>query len=163
MYVRITLFLVLAAGSLPVFADADYVTRRKIEPARFDEFVGVLTTELRAGGRFEYVTVAERDRIDAALARMDRVLEGKRTIAELDEREKVAVFNAQEEINAILTKRDSERLVCQRRETVGSHRKETVCETYGEKMARSRGSRERANELNRRIQQCDADGRCRSG
>lgn len=154
MHLRLRLMSAMLLVAGPVLADADYVGRRKIEPARFGELVDVLSQEMRAGGRFEYVSAAERARIDAALARIGAVLEGKRTLAELRDPERVAVFNAQEEVNGILARRDRERLVCEHRKTVGSHRKTTVCETYGERMARIKGSRERVDGLNRRIQAC---------
>ena len=151
---RIPLFVAMFAFCGAALADAEYVTRRKIEPARFAELSTVLETEMRTGGRFEYVTLAERARIDGALQRMGEVMHGKRGLGELSERERVAVFNAQEEINGILTKRDGERLICANKQMVGSHRKFTVCETYAERMARIKGSREQADDLNKRIQQC---------
>src|SRR5687768_3231289 len=109
---------------------------------------------MRTGGRFAWVTPAERSRIDTTLERMAGVLAGKRSLADLNDNERVIVFNGQEEVNGILAKRDSERLVCQRRLLPGSHRKETVCETYGEQMARIKGSRENIERNNRRVQAC---------
>ena len=147
------LFLLLAAGA-GVSAAEPYVTRAKVEPASFTQLVVLLGVEMREGGRFAWVTPAERARIDAELEQMGRVLEGKRSIAELTEAERVRVFNSQEVVNGILAKRDSERLVCQRRLLPGSHRKETVCETYGEQMARIKGSRENIERNNRRVQAC---------
>ena len=151
---RIPLFVAMIAFCGAASADADYVTRRKIEPAQFGELATALEAEMRTGGRFEYVTLAERARIDDALQRMGEVLHGKRGLGDLSERERVAVFNAQEEINGILTRRDGERLICANKEMIGSHRKFTVCETYAERMARTKNSREQADELNRRVQQC---------
>ena len=147
------LLLLLAAAGIATAAEP-FVTRAKVEPASFMQLVAVLETEMRAGGRFAWVTPAERSRIDAALERMARILAGKRSLADLGERERVLVFNAQEEVNGILARRDSERLVCERRLLPGSHRKETVCETYGEKMARIKGSRENIERNNRRVQVC---------
>ena len=46
---------------------------------------------------------------------------------------------------------------------MGSNRRDTVCETYAEQQSRSRNARFRADELNRRVQQCDENGRCTSG
>lgn len=144
----------LAASSGALAADEPYVTRTKIEPARFGELASALATELHTGGRFEWTTPPERAAVEAALARMAARLEGRRTLAELGEDERIALYNDQEEINAILARRDSERRVCERRALVGSHRKETVCETYGQRMARIKGSRDRMDELNRRVQRC---------
>jgi hypothetical protein len=147
------LCLLLAAGAASAEEKA-YVTRAKVEPASFPALAAILHAEMRTGGRFAYVTPEERARIDAALERMARMLAGKRSLADLTEVERVAVFNGQEEVNGILAKRDAERLVCQRRLLPGSHRKETVCETYGDQMARIKGSRENIERNNRRVQVC---------
>lgn len=163
MAARIALLVLFLGACGAASAGETYVTKKKIEPAHFDALVETLDGEMRAGGRFEHVSLAERARIHAAVSRMRQVLHGRQSIDELREHERVAVFNAQEEINGILTRRDGERLVCERRPLPGSHRKETVCETYAERMARQRGSRQRANELNRRIQQCNESGVCVSG
>ena len=163
MAVRIAMLVLFLGACGAASAGETYVTKKKIEPAHFDALVDTLDGEMRAGGRFEHVSLTERASIDAALGRMRKVLGGKQSISELRDHERVAVFNAQEEINGILTRRDGERLVCERRPLPGSHRKETVCETYAERMARQRGSRDKANELNRRIQQCNAAGVCVSG
>ncbi|HVF35379.1 MAG TPA: hypothetical protein VND91_08650 [Candidatus Saccharimonadia bacterium] len=144
----------LLLGGLALAGPEPYLTRTKVEPARFGQLVEVLRDEMEPGGRFAYVTREERTRVETSLARMQEVLHGKASLADLDERERIAVLNAQEEVNAILTKRDSERLVCDRRLLPGSHRKETVCETYGDRMARIKGSREQVERLNRRIQAC---------
>ena len=155
MNYRIVLFAAaLAASSGAGAADAPYVTRTKIEPQQFGQLVAVLATETRTGGRFEWITPAERAEVDAALARMGEMLAGRSSLAELREDDRIALFNDQESINAILTRRDSERRICERRMIVGSHRRETVCETYGQRMARMKGSREHMDKLNRRVQLC---------
>jgi hypothetical protein len=152
---RMPLFAALIAlCGAAVAADAGFVTRKKIDPSQFASLTAALEAEMRTGGRFEYVTPPERERIDAALQRMGSMLHGKRELGELSERERVAVFNAQEEINGILTKRDGERLICANKQMVGSHRKLTVCETYAERMTRIKGSREQADDLNKRVQAC---------
>ena len=131
-----------------------YVTKKKIEPASFSQLEALLQEEMDVGGRFAYVEAGERTTINTSLARMRDLLAGKRTLAELDEDERVAVFNAQAQINAILTRRDGERMICERRAMVGSHRKETVCETYADKMARIKDSRDTMDGLNKRVQAC---------
>ena len=150
---RAALLALLAPTGAATAAD-DYVTRKKIEPAAFDQLESILQDEMDVGGRFAYVETDERLAIDASLRRMRGLLAGKRTLAELDEDERVAVFNAQAQINAILTRRDGERVICDRRIIVGSHRKETFCETYADRMARIKYSRERMDELNKRVQAC---------
>ena len=146
-----TLAAILALVACGTAAGATkYVTRNKLEPANFDALRKAIAFELEPGGRFEFVQPAERSTIAVALDRMRVLLEGKASLAELREQDKVALINAQEEINAILTRRDSERLICQRRELPGSHRKISVCETYGEQQARKGNMKENVRDMQKK-------------
>ena len=142
--------LALAASGTALGATG-YVTRSKLEPANFDALAKAIAFELEPGGRFEFVLPDERSTISVALERMRELLDGKSSLAELPETEKVALINAQEEINAILTRRDSERLICARREVPGSHRKISVCETYGEQQARKGNMKEQVRDLQKKF------------
>jgi hypothetical protein len=164
---RITPFLarlVLAFAALPAMADdAPLLPREKLAPADFPATADWIAREMAPGGRFQHVTPRERDAVEADLGRMQAMLAGVERIEALDESARVELLNAQERVNGVLSRRDGERLICERRARLGSNRRETWCETYAEREARIRGTRERANELNRRIQQCDDSGRCVSG
>ena len=155
MSARSALFSLLILTAVPVATAADFVSKRKIEPSRIGELSRVLDEEMSPGRRFEHVTPTERAQVDAALARMTQAVSGKPSIADLDDATRIKVFNLQEQINAILTKRDNERVICEKRSMTGSHRKQSVCETFGEKMARRKNSRDRMNELNRNVLVCD--------
>lgn len=128
-------------------ADEGFVSKKRLQPEQFPQLVELLRVEMSPGGRFEFVEDRERDSVEAELARMGELLAGRRSLDELQENEKVALINAQEAVNAILTRRDRDRLICQRRAVVGSHMKQTVCETYGEQIARKRAGQDRYREL----------------
>ncbi len=153
----------LAAGIAGAQTEKGYITDRKIEPGMFNQLVRLLEQEMQPGGRFEFVSEAERAAVERELTLMGGVLQGHETLASLAEEDKIALINAQERANAILTQRDGERLICERRKLVGSNMRQSVCETYAERQARIRGSRDHANKLNRRIQQCNEAGVCVSG
>ena len=155
MSARSALFSLLILAAVPVASAEDYVSRRKIEPHRIGELQQVLREEMSPGGRFEHVTPSERARVDSALVQMSSVVSGKPRVADLDDATRIKVYNLQEEVNAILTRRDNERVICEKRAMTGSHRKLSVCETFGEKMARRKNSRDRMNELNRNILVCE--------
>jgi len=144
----------LAFAGTSLAADEGYVTRRKIEPARIGELTAVLREEMEPGGRFSRIEPEERDRVEAALGRMALELEGKASLAELDDEARVRVYNLQEQVNAILLKRDDERVVCEYRKQIGSNRKQAFCETVGERLARREGNRDAMDRLNKRIQVC---------
>ena len=140
--------LVLAPAALAAKKDEEAIIPvERLQPAQFDAFVATLRGEMDPPGRFQWVTPAERTKVLKALDEMGRILEGHESLAELRETDKVALLNAQEVANAILTMRDKDRLICERRVLVGSHFPQSVCETYGEKMTRTEDARKRVREM----------------
>ena len=147
---RLVLLLVLLCAVPCAFAgrkDEPIIPPEKLRPADFDAFAARLRGEMDPPGRFMWVTEEERVKVLKALDEMGRILEGHDNVAELRETDKVALINAQEVANAILTKRDKERLICERRKIVGSQMPQSVCETYGEKMMRTAEARKRYREM----------------
>ena len=140
--------LVLAPAALAAKKDEEAIIPvERLQPAQFDAFAASLRGEMDPPGRFQWVTPEERTKVLKALDEMGRILEGHESISELRETDKVALLNAQEVANAILTKRDRDRLICERRAIVGSRFPQSVCETYGEKMMRTAESRKRIREM----------------
>lgn len=138
----------LSFVSLPAVALDGYITTRKLDARRLPALVELLQQEMTAkNGRFVHVTEAERESVEAALAEMVKVMGERQGVAELGEDEKVALINAQSRANAILTRRDRDRLICTRKAVIGTHRRETTCETYGEQIERKESSRETARML----------------
>ena len=91
---------------------------------------------MQPGGQYEHTSEADKQRVDARLGDMSKLLQAHSSQSEMGETDKVALLNAQEEINGILQHNDNNRLVCEHVAPVGSHRPVTTCQTYGEKMAR---------------------------
>ena len=140
--------LVLAPAALAAKKDEEAIIPvERLQPTQFDAFTATLRGEMDPPGRFQWVTPEERVKVLKALDEMGRILEGHESLAELRETEKVALLNAQEVANAILTNRDKDRLICERRVIVGSHFPQSVCETYGEKMTRTEEARKRVREM----------------
>jgi hypothetical protein len=92
--------------------------------------------QMQPGGVYEHTSAADQARVDARLGDMSKLLQAHSSQSEMQETDKVALLNAQEEINGILQHNDNNRLVCEHVAPVGSHRPVTTCQTYGEKMAR---------------------------
>lgn len=135
----------LAIGATPAQAGTSArVDARKVEPSLFPQLVEVIEQEMGEGGRYEYVSESERAAVRRNLATMANLLDGRRVLDELNEDQLVQLMNAQERANAILGNRDSERLVCERRKTIGTHRRDVHCETYGQRMARIQGTHKTA-------------------
>ena len=91
--------------------------------------------QMQPGGTYEHTPDADKARVEGRLTDMYKLLQAH-TSSEMNESDKVALVNAQEEINGILQHNDLNRLVCEHVAPVGSHRPVTTCQTYGEKMAR---------------------------
>lgn len=82
--------------------------------------------DMQPGGRYAGTSAGDQQIVSRRLDEMQRLLE-QRNGDSLGERERMALFNAQEEINAILTRNDGERLICEYKTVSGSHRREKVC------------------------------------
>ena len=136
----------IAAAEAPP-APEEMIPREKLEPAAFPALAAAVRGEMVAGGRYEFVTAKEQLKVEAALQEIESTLSGHASTAELSEGERIAVINAQSEANAILTRRNGDRLICERRTIVGTRFPQTVCETYNEKMRRTAYSRERMREF----------------
>jgi hypothetical protein len=60
------------------------------------------------------------------------VLEGKAGIKELNVEQRTEAFNALQSINAAITDREDERVVCERHKPAGSNRVERVCRSLAQ-------------------------------
>jgi len=99
------------------------------------EFSSVTTSvqkEMLPGGRFEFVETSERSGLNTRLADMQALFDKHGTVAQMDMQAKVQLFNDQEAVNAILTRRDNDRLICKHEASLGTHIQRTTCQTYGE-------------------------------
>ena len=103
-------------------------------------------TDMDAGGRYAYIRPHERDKVDAGLAEMTRLFDEHGSVEHMDKATQVRLFNAQETVNAILTLRDRDRLVCERAAQPGSRIVTTNCRTYGDLEAARQSSAKFMNE-----------------
>jgi hypothetical protein len=105
----------------------------------FSAVVAAVQKEMLPGGRFEFVDSKEHDTVNTRLADMQALFDKHGTVAQMQMNTKVQLFNDQEAVNAILTHRDDERLVCENIAPLGSHIPRTTCITYREAERRRRG------------------------
>lgn len=83
-------------------------------------------------GRYKDLSADTRSQLLSKQGEVLRLLEGKQTTDDLNEAQKTEVFNALEWIEAAINRTDDERLVCERRQILGSTRKERVCKTVAQ-------------------------------
>ncbi|MGH8077536.1 MAG: hypothetical protein ACREPE_09465 [Lysobacter sp.] len=84
--------------------------------------------EARAGA-FKDVPASTRGQLLSQQALVLGLIEGKKTTDELDAAKQSELFAALESIDAMVTKANDERRVCELRKTLGSNQKERICRT----------------------------------
>ena len=80
-------------------------------------------------GRYGEFRPEEVQRLDTAQSTIFNLLQGRDSIDELEEEERISLFNAQEDIQAVLRENDPGQMVCRREAVVGTHRRVTRCVT----------------------------------
>ena len=126
---------VMGVALLQASAVYAYKTEVVVKAENKDDFTAVVAAvhqQMQSGGRYEFVDQNERQKIDASFADMQSLFDKYGTVAQMDQGTKVQLFNDQETVNAILTRRDDKRLVCESVAPIGSHIPRTTCRTYRE-------------------------------
>lgn len=96
----------------------------------------------------QYGRIGRRDMVELseAHAAIHRLLEGHEAPEELDNDQRIALFNAQQKITAIVGNDDKNRKICKRVAVTGSRVAAVECMTVAEREARARASRTMAGE-----------------
>ncbi|MHA6205183.1 hypothetical protein ACXU4B_12225 [Dyella soli] len=100
-----------------------------------DEFAAVadhVRQQMTPGGRFEFVGKTEHETVERDLSNMQSLYEKFGTVDAMDSASKVELYNNQSEVNAILTRSDANREVCEQVKPMGSNIPKTVCRTNRE-------------------------------
>lgn len=124
----------------------------EFDPATFAEQKRRLVRSLDSKEYFE-ISDGNRQKVVDALDRMEGHLAGIRSVEELEESRRIAVFNDQELVNALLTgAREDSRLVCKREKRVGSNMPTTLCMTVAQRReAQETAQRGLRNEMKVRL------------
>ncbi len=102
--------------------------------------------DARAGrGIYENLSESQRAELfskqDVAL----RLMEGKQAVGELNEPERIELFNQLEAIEALVNQAEDQRMVCQRVATIGTNRKQRVCKTVAQRREEMRLAQDMLN------------------
>jgi hypothetical protein len=128
----IALAVVIAGASVGHAAEESKDVVKADTSAAFAVQAADVRKAMQPDGRYAFVTPDEHVKVDAALDRMGALFEANGSVMKMDKATQVELFNAQESVNAILTLRDRDRLICRRGTTTGSRVVSTSCRTYGE-------------------------------
>jgi hypothetical protein len=155
--IRISAFVALLATAC-VGAKENYQEKAFNADSK-EKFVTVATgvkEQMKPGGRYEYVDQKERDTIEKKLDEMDKLFGSNETVATMSEQNKIALFNDQEVVNSILTKRDGERVICKKEAPIGSHIPITTCHTYAQEQTAHKNNAQQMDQWGRG--QCGESG-----
>jgi hypothetical protein len=109
---------------------------------------------------FEALSRSDREKLARAQAEIRQALDGKASMADLDDAAKIKVFNAHEQVIALVNKAENERMVCVQRKRLGSHRHQLECRT----VAQIKEERDAARNSRLRTGTCDpSQGACGGG
>ncbi len=131
---RIWLMLLLMTVTLlPMAASAAAKPSVKADnKVDFAALSAAVQQELVPGGRYEFVDSAEHDTVTKRLNDMQGLFDKYDTVAKMDSNKRAQLLADQEDVNAILTRRDSRRMVCKSERPMGSLIPQQACRTYGE-------------------------------
>jgi hypothetical protein len=139
-----TLLLVSLALLLPILpAGAKDDSQRFVDVGKQQKFQDqslAIRQEMKPGGRFEFVTAAERQDVEKQLDTIAALL-AKGADQRLSDNDQLDLLAAQETANAILTQRDGRRLICEFTAPTGSNRKVKQCITYADRVGAHKESR----------------------
>lgn len=125
--------MVMAAGMI-LLPLASYASKAVVKAQNKDDFNAVVAAvhqQMAPGGHWEFVDATERTDIDAKFKDMQSLFDKYGTVDKMDNDSKARLYLDQEGVNAILTQRDSRRVVCKSENPIGSIIPKRTCRTYG--------------------------------
>lgn len=98
----------------------------------FEAIVAAIHQQMQPGGRWQYIDNNERTTIDGSFADMDKLYDQYGSVDKMDQNARMRLLADQSTVNAILTKKDGDRLICETSVPVGSHFPVKTCKTYAQ-------------------------------
>ena len=143
-------FACVVAAAPP--ADAGDVARAEAATADIrdaQDYLRELRDSVALAKRGEYgkLSGADRKQLDASYARIKDLLGDHESPLALSLEDRIAMFNAQETIVAIVERHPRDTMICRRKQSTGTRIPQTECLTIAQREARSRGAREAMDRL----------------
>lgn len=113
----------------------------------FEAVAAAVHKQMAAGGRWQFVSTRERATIDGNFADMQKLYDQYGSVDKMSPDAKIRLLADQSSINAILTKKDGDRLICQSELPVGSHLPVKTCKTYAQIQMEQRGAQQMLHNL----------------
>lgn len=110
--------------------------------AAFEEQAAKIRQGMEGEGQYSGIGQADRRAVEADLDKIREILNRKGTAGSLSDRDQVDLANAQERVNATLTRNDGDRLICTYEKRSGSNFKYKSCMTASQRDAERRRSQD---------------------
>lgn len=98
----------------------------------FEAIVAAIHKQMAPGGRWQFVDKGERATIDGSFADMSELYNQYGSVDKMNSAAKARLLADQNTVNAVLTKKDGDRLICKNEVPVGSHLPIRTCRTYAQ-------------------------------
>ncbi len=123
-----------ALFALPILGHAASAPSKMVvdTPQAFEAQAAQVRKEMGPHGKYGGISADERTAVNADLDKIDALLRKQSATAKLKDSEQVDLMNAQERINAVLTRNEGNRLVCTLEARTGTKFKDKVCRTQAE-------------------------------
>lgn len=108
----------------------------------FEAIEAAISQQMQPGGRWQYIDSGERKTIDGSFADMGTLYDRYGSVEKMDQPARMRLLADQSTVNAILTRRDGERLICKSELPVGSHLPVRTCRTYAQMQADEHNAQE---------------------
>jgi hypothetical protein len=134
-----------AAAPAPTTAIPEAEGKPVVKADTADNFAAIVAAihqQMQPGGRWQYIDNQERATIDGSFADMQTLYDRYGSVDKMDQNAKTRLLADQTTVNAILTRKDGDRLICQSMMPVGSHLPVKTCKTYAQIQAEQRGAQE---------------------
>jgi len=113
----------------------------------FEAIAAAIHKQMQPGGRWQFVSPRERSTIDGNFADMQKLYDQYGSVDKMDSDAKIRLLQDQSSVNAILTKKDGDRLICQSEMPVGSHLPVKTCKSYAQIQAQQREAQESLRQI----------------
>lgn len=116
----------------------------------FEAVVAAIHKQMEPGGRWQFVSPGERTTIDGNFADMQKLYDKFGSVDKMDANTRMQLAADQSSINAILTQKDGDKLICESIVPVGSHLPVKTCKTFAQIQQEQRNAQ---NQLMQKAQQ----------
>jgi hypothetical protein len=137
MNVRFAIALALSLAALQMAGAKENYHEKQINAETKEAFADIsqnVRRQMDTGGKYEFVPPDERAKIDKSFGEMTALFDQYGSVSAMNQDAKVKLYNNQEIVNSILTKRDRDRVICVNQAPIGSHIRQTSCHTYAQEV-----------------------------